>query len=80
MVGAFGMGCRYVSLLKMTNKQIKKAIASRERKVAKYLARLAILQDQQARLDEKVCNLKVELYGLREQALGGPLLYSRRVK
>lgn len=51
----------------MTTKQIKRSIASKERKVAKYLTRLAILQDHQVRLDEKVCDLKVELYGLREQ-------------
>lgn len=48
-------------------KQVKKAIASKERKVAKYLAKLAILRDHQALLDEKVCDLKVDLYGLREQ-------------
>lgn len=52
----------------MTAKQIRKAVASRERKVAKFLARIAVLQDHQLRLDDKVCNLKVELYGLREQA------------
>lgn len=49
----------------MTTKQIKKAIAARERRVARYLAKIAILQDHQTRLDEKVCDLKVELYTLR---------------
>jgi hypothetical protein len=51
----------------MSPKQIKKAIVSKERKINKYLARMAILRDHQTRIDEKVCDLKVELYGLRER-------------
>lgn len=68
LVDPIGVGCPYGDFTKMTPKQIKKAIASRERKVAKFLARIAVLRNHELRLDDKVCNLKVELYGLREQA------------
>lgn len=52
----------------MTPKQIKRAIAARERKARKFLARIALLEDERDRLDHKLCGVKVDLYGLKEEA------------
>lgn len=45
----------------------KKEIAKRERKVAKYLAKIAVLRDHKDRLDRKLCRAKMELYELRQK-------------
>lgn len=50
-----------------TARQIKKAIESKERKVAKYLVRLAILQDSQDKIDRRLCAVKVKLFELKEE-------------
>lgn len=52
----------------MTAKQIKRAIVARERKARKFLARIALLEDERDKLDHKLCGVKVDLYALRAAA------------
>lgn len=52
----------------MTPKQIKRAIAARERKARKFLTRIALLEEERDRLDHKLCGVKVDLFGLKEEA------------
>lgn len=52
----------------MTPKQIKRAIVARERKARKFLARIALLEEDRYRLDHKLYGVKVDLYALREEA------------
>lgn len=63
-----GMVVWYVQARKMTPKQIKRAIVARERKARRFLARIALLEEERDRLDHKLCGVKVDLYALREEA------------